>query len=153
MEPILASFSITDAQDNFGRGTLHHAYLTTATGLMPGATVLAAAPPESAWAFALIAGQILECSLKAFLSKDGVPEKVLQSSFRHDLSALWVEAINRRLPIGAMPQWAETLHSLHSGPHFHVRYPETLNALVFPDPRLTESELRNLVHTVRKALE
>ena len=36
---------VNDAQDKFGPGALHEAFLSAATGLMRGATVLAAAPP------------------------------------------------------------------------------------------------------------
>jgi hypothetical protein len=82
MEPNSLSFSITDAQDDFGTSTTHDAYLSAATGLMRGATVLAAAPPsESAWAFALVSGQILECSLKAFLSKARMTQEDLKNKF------------------------------------------------------------------------
>jgi hypothetical protein len=113
MEPNELSFSIKEAQDNFGLGPIHDAFLTAATELMRGATVLAAAPPsESKWAFALVAGQILECSLKAFLAKKtGLPENELRRKFGHDLSELWAQAANLDLPIGDMPQWAETLNA------------------------------------------
>jgi hypothetical protein len=67
---------------------------------MGGATVLAAADSsESKWAFALVSGQISECSLKAFVAKKtGLPEKQLKNKFGHDLSELWVEAANLGLP-------------------------------------------------------
>ena len=59
MEPNELSFSIKEAQDNFGLGPIHDAFLTAATELMRGATVLAAAPPsESKWAFALVSGEV-----------------------------------------------------------------------------------------------
>jgi hypothetical protein len=150
MEPISLSFSITDAQDNFGPGPIHDAFLLTATELMRGATVLAAAPPsESKWAFALVAGQILECALKAFLAKKtGLPEKDLRQKFGHDLSKLWTQAANLGLPIGNMPPWATTLNSLHESP-YHLRYPMKVNALVFPNTHETESGLRSLIDTVR----
>jgi hypothetical protein len=153
MEHNSLSFSITDAQDNFRPGATHDLYLAAATGLMRGATMLAAAPPsESAWAFAMVAGQILECSLKAFLLKAGVPPKKLRDNFRHSLSKLWAEAADRGLPIGDMPQWAETLNSLHDFPYC-LRYPEGLNVLVLADAQQTDSELRNLIDTVRKRME
>ena len=147
MEVNQLSLSVNDAEDRFGQGAAHDAYLATATGLLRGASLLAAAPPsESEWAFALVAAQILECSLKAFLSKRG--ETGLKE---HDLAKLWARAAGR-LPIGDMPQWAETLNSLHGPPDYHVRYPDKVNALVFPEPHETELALRNLIDTVRKAL-
>jgi hypothetical protein len=124
MEPIIASVSITEPPDNFGPGATHDAYLSAATGLMRGATVLAAAPPsESAWAFALVSGQILECSLKAFLLKAGVPEKELKKQeVRHNLSELWTQAAERGLfDSDNLPEWAETLNGLHGHP-YHLRY-------------------------------
>ena len=148
MEANRASFAVSDAQDTFGPGAIHDSYLTTAVGLMRGATVLAASPPdESGWAFALVSGQILECSLKAFLSKLG------QTGLNgHDLAKLWARAAGRGLPIGDMPQWAKTLNSLHGPPNYHVRYPDKLNGLIFPEPHETEAALRNIIDTVRKAL-
>jgi hypothetical protein len=153
MEPNSLSFSITDAQDNFGPGPIYDAFLLTATELMRGATVLTAAPrSESKWAFALVAGQILECSLKAFLAKKtGLPEEELKKKFGHQLSKLWVEAAGQGLQIGNMPQWAETLNSLHEFP-YHLRYPTKINALVFPNTHETESGLRSLIDTVRKGI-
>jgi hypothetical protein len=76
---------------------------------MRGATALAAAPPpESAWAFALVSGQILECSLKAFLSKAGqTQERLKQQGVRHNLSALWKAAANQGLPIGDIAAMGE----------------------------------------------
>jgi hypothetical protein len=154
MEPttVSASISITEPPDCFGPGPVHDAYLATATGLMRGATVLAVAPPsESAWAFALVSGQVLECSLKAFLSKDGATEKDLRD-VGHNLSELWARAVKKRLAIGDMPQWAERLNSLHDRPYY-LRYPGGLNVLVLTDAQQTESELRNLIDTVRKRME
>lgn len=156
MEPISGSFSVTEQPDSFGLGAAHDAYLVTATGLMPGATLLAAAPPsESAMAFALVSGQILECSLKAFLSKAGVPEDDLRNEreIRHNLSWLWAEAARRGLPIvDTPPQWVETLNSLHGHP-YHLRYPKALNVLVLTNAQQTESALRTLIDKVRKGMD
>jgi hypothetical protein len=150
MEPIIASVTITEQPDNFGREPIHVAFLMAATELMRGATVLAAAAPsQSAWAFALVSGQILECSLKAFLAKKtGLQEEELIAKFGHDLSKLWAQAANLGLPIGDMPGWAETLNGSHSRP-YHLRYPTKANALVFPNTHETESGLRSLIDTVR----
>jgi hypothetical protein len=150
MEPIIASVSMTELPDCFGREPIHVAFLMAATELMRGATVLAAADPsESRWAFALVSGQILECSLKAFLAKKtGLPEKELIDEFGHDLSKLWAQAANLGLPIGDMPEWVETLNGSHSRP-YHLRYPTKVNALVFPNTHDTKLGLRSLIETVR----
>jgi hypothetical protein len=36
---------------------------------------------------------------------------------------------------------------------FHLRYPTTINILVFADAPETESALRNLIDTVRKGMD
>jgi hypothetical protein len=154
MEPNWLSFSITDAQDNFRPGPIHDTYLAAATGLMRGATVLATAPQsESGWAFALVAGQILECALKAFLLKAGVTEKALKKrGVRHSLSKLWAEAAHRSLPIGDLPQWADRLSGLHDFPYY-LRYPAGLNVLALTDARLTEAETPKSIDIVRNGME
>jgi len=79
---------------------------------MRGAKVLAAAPlSESAMALALLSGQILECSLKAFLSKAGVSVNELKDKqhFGHNLLKLWEIASTKGLRISATPpDWVET---------------------------------------------
>lgn len=66
---------------------------------MRGAMVLAAASPsEFALALALLSGHILECSLKAFLSKAGLTERDLKK-VGHNLSKLWELSVTKGLPI------------------------------------------------------
>jgi hypothetical protein len=85
--------------------------------------------------------------------KAGLTEKELSGiRIRHNLSELWAKAANLGLPIGDMPQWAKTLNSLHEFP-YHLRYPTRVNVLVFPNAHETESELWNLIDTVRKGME
>ena len=72
--------------------------------------------------------------------------------FGHKLSTLWADAATLDLPIGDMPQWAETLNSLHQYP-YHLRYPTKVNGLVFPNAHETELGLRKLIATVRKGME
>jgi hypothetical protein len=152
MKRITATFSVTDAQDSVAPVAPHEAYLTVAVGLMRGANVLAAAPlSESAMALALLSGQILECSLKAFLSKAGRTERELRrKDVRHNLLELWALAVREGLCITATPpQWAETLNRLHDYP-YHLRYPMGLHGLVLPNPQQTTSELEHLIDTVRQ---
>jgi hypothetical protein len=157
MEPTTGPFSVTEEPDSVGPVAPHEAFLTVAVGLMPGATVLAAAPPpESAMALALVSGQILECSLKAFLSKCGLDEEKLKRTFGHNLLDLWRESVTKGLRISATPpHWAETLNSLHyslrNSPT--LRYPMGLNVLLLPNAQETTSELRNLIDTVRKGMD
>jgi hypothetical protein len=125
---------------------------------MRGAIVLAAAPPsESAWAFALVSGQILESSLKAFLAKarpelDWLDWKKKNEFRHHDLSKLWKQAATEGLPISAAPpDWAETLNGLHAKPYY-IRYPMGLHGLVLLNAQQTTSELQHIIGTVRQKI-
>jgi hypothetical protein len=154
MEPIATTFSIRDAQDSVAPVAPHGAFLSAAVGLMRGAKVLAAAPPsESEWALALLSGQILECSLKAFLSKAGLTEKELTGiSIRHNLTELWKQAAAKGLPVSpAPPDWIEALNRLHGSP-YHLRYPMGLHGLVLPNAQQTISELAHLVDAVHRSV-
>ena len=150
MKPITATISVTEEPDSVAPVATHQAFLAAAVGLMPGAMVLAAASPsESAWALALVSGQILECSLKAFLSKAGLTEPELKKD-GHNLSALWKLAATKGLPISATPpDWAGSLNSLHANP-YNLRYPMGLHGLVLPNAQQTTSELGHLIETVRQ---
>jgi hypothetical protein len=152
MEPITWSISATEQPDSVAPVAPHEAFLVVAVGLMRGATVLAAAPlSESAMALALLSGHILECSLKAFLSKAGLTEPELKT-IGHNLSALWELAATKGLPIGATPpEWAGTLNGLHDKPYY-LRYPMGLHGLVLPNAQQMASELKNLIETVRRTI-
>ena len=143
---------VNDAQDKFGPGALHDAFLSAATGLMRGATVLAAAPSsEFAWAFALVSGQILECSLKASPAKK---TKLAEEELKKN-SATNSRSFGQKPPSLASPSAlcgnGRNFKQLARNP-FHLRYPTKVNALVLPDVQQTETALRNLVDTVRNAV-
>ena len=152
MDPITATISITEEADSVAPVAPHEAFLAAAVGLMRGAMVLAAASPsESAPALALLSGQILECSLKAFLSKAGLTEPELKK-VGHNLSALWALAATKGLPISATPpDWAGTLNSLHDYP-YNLRYPMGLHGLVLSNAQQTTLELGHLIETVRQTI-
>jgi hypothetical protein len=153
MKPITVTISVTEEQDSVAPVAPHEAYLAAAVGLMRGAMLLADAPPsDSALAFALLSGQILECSLKAFLSKAGVKERELkQPVLRHNLSALWKLAATKGLPISAIPpDWAGILNGLHDP--YYLRYPKGLHGLVLPNAQQTTSELGRLIENVRQRI-
>jgi len=153
MEPITGTFSVTFEPVSVAPVAPHEEYLAVGAGLMRGAMVLAAAPPsEAALTLALVSGQILECLLKAFLSKAGLTERELKrKEIRHNLSELWTLAVTKGLPISATPpDWAETLNRLHDFP-YHLRYPMGLHGLVLPNAQQTTSELQHLIDTVRQS--
>jgi hypothetical protein len=132
----------------------HTAYFAAAEGFMRGARLLAKAeapPSDSAPALALLSGQILECLLKAFLSKvGGVREDDLKKKFGHELSKLWQCAETLGLPIGPVPEWATSLNSLHADPYY-LRYPR--NGLGFPNAQHNMMlKLTTLLETVRERM-
>jgi hypothetical protein len=123
---------------------------------MRGALLLADGPPsDSAPALALLSGQILECSLKAFLAKVGVTEDELKrKALRHNLLALWDRAETTGLPIGAIPPpWAVTLDSLHNGPSYYLRYAKGLSVWVLPIAQQMMLDLKHLVETGRQRIQ
>ncbi len=120
---------------------------------MPGVQLLAASGPELCVPLTLLAGQTLECLLKAYLSKQGTPESDLkQHAVRHNLVELWQRASQVGLPISAVPpQWVGCLSRLHNSP-FYLRYPMGLNGLVLPGAQPMASELEALVEAVRQSV-
>ena len=104
-----------------------------------------------AWALALVSGHVLECSLKAFLSKAGLTEPELKE-VGHNLSELWARAVRKGLPINATPpDWAETLNRLHDKPYI-LRYPMGLHGLVLLNAQQTTSDLQHIIDTVRQKI-
>ena len=71
MEPITGTASIALQPVTIEPAALSHTYFGVAQSMMPGVKVLAAASPTSALALALVAAHVLECLLKAYLSRDG----------------------------------------------------------------------------------
>jgi hypothetical protein len=62
---------------------------------------------------AFLAGQPLECALKAYLSHDGATEQELKDKYGHDLEKAWKEAAKRRLGIEEdPPQWCDLFDSV-----------------------------------------
>jgi hypothetical protein len=154
LEPITGPITATEEPDGVAQVPLHDAYFTAAEAFMRGALLLADAPPsDAAPALALLSGQILECSLKAFLAKAGEMEDELrQKAFRHNVLALWKRAETKGLRIGAIPpQWAVTLDSLHNKPYY-LRYASGLHGWVLPNAQQMMSDLKHLVETVRQRI-
>ena len=72
----------------------------TSKQLMPGAMVLAnPLLPECTQTLTLLSGQIIECLLKAFLSKSGVEDENLKIKLSHNLLELCKRAATEGLPM------------------------------------------------------
>jgi HEPN domain-containing protein len=128
----------------------HEAFFSAAEQLIRGVVVLAAEPNVDV-AHSFLAGQALECLLKAYLSKNGTSLGELRS-IRHDIENLWEKSNQGGLSIASeLPQWAQCLNRLHKAP-YNLRYPIGLNGLVLPGAQPMTSELEVLLTTVQQAI-
>ena len=57
-------------------------YLGVVNGMLPGVAILAVAQPTVPIAFAFLAAHVLECALKAYLSRDGSDERLTKLPLR-----------------------------------------------------------------------
>ncbi|MGH7930762.1 MAG: hypothetical protein ACREQV_23570, partial [Candidatus Binatia bacterium] len=95
-----------------------HTYFGVAQQLLPAVTTLANAP-ASAWALALLCAHMLECLLKAYLSRGGSDTHLKQQQIRHNLDRLWRQAGVEGLPVHAEPpDWVARLSALHNTPYY-----------------------------------
>jgi hypothetical protein len=125
--------------------------LGVAEALMPGVTALAAFPP-AALALALLCTHVLECLLKAYLSRHGSDAEVKKPDLRHNLSALWARAFADGLQVQETPpDWAECLSRLHNAP-YHLRYSIGVHGIISPAAEPMASDLAALLETVREGL-
>ena len=133
-------------------------------GLMHSLPLLAVSGANHLRALSLVAGLIVECTLKAFLSHKGMTEKeLMRRPYGHNLEELWLEAERRGLPILAtLPDWCERLNELHfqvepsgdmEGPAKHqLRYQTEFHSLACPVTEDLAREVPLLVEEVRRAL-
>jgi hypothetical protein len=127
-------------------------YLGMAHSLLNGVHALATTGPDSSVALAFIAGQVLECALKAYLSFDGDDKRLKDHALRHNLGALWQLAETEGLPLSATPpSWVVTLSVLHNTPYF-IRYSTDVHLLVTPPAQPMATELAATVELVARCL-
>ena len=87
---------------------------------------------DVAIACAHLAAQSLECVLKAYLSKVGIPVIDLKNRYAHDLQSLCVEAVAKGLTESPQPpDWCVILNQTHNKP-YHLRYPLDINGFSIP---------------------
>jgi hypothetical protein len=126
-------------------------YFGVAQNMMLGVAALAKAAPGSL-ALPVVAAHVLECLLKAYLSRSGSDEVVRHPTIRHDLEALWAMAEKDGLKIPQTPPtWVRTLGGVHKAPYF-LRYSTGIHAIVTPGAQPMTSELAALVQTVAAQL-
>ena len=84
---------------------------------------LAETPEARGICLAFVCAQILENTLKAYITKtEGNERNVLRPGLRHNLTALWDHARELGLPLSAIvSEWVTTLSRLHNHPYY-LRY-------------------------------
>lgn len=152
MEPIIGSVSVTLQDDVIAPAAPPHTYFGVAQSMLPGVKALAAASPSSALAHALVAAHVLECLLKAYLSRHGSDSEVKKPAIRHNLNALWAMAFAEGLGIQqSPPAWVDCLSGLHGSPYY-LRYSTGVHGIVSPGAEPMTSELADLLELVRRKL-
>lgn len=152
MEPITGTVSVTEQSDTIAPPAPPHTYFGVAESLLPGVKVLAGASPSPALALALVAAHVLECLLKAYLSKDGSDVAVKDPNVRHNLNALWAMAFAQGLRVPeSPPSWADCLSGLHKSPYY-LRYSTGVHSIISPGAEPMTSELAALLEVVREQL-
>jgi hypothetical protein len=153
MDPITGTVSITLESAKIMPAGPPYTYLGVAENLMPGVKVLAAATPVPGLALPFVCAHVLECVLKAYLSRY-VPEKALRDrKLCHNLNALWILASAQGLRVDASPPaWVDCLSGLHNGPKFFLRYSTRVHGVVSPAAEPMATELGALLEVVREQL-
>ncbi len=110
--------------------------------------------PVPVFALAFVAAHVLECLLKAYLSRGG-SDAAVKGRNKHDLNALWATAFKQGLRVPEPPpSWADRLGGLHKGPYY-LRYSENskgAHGIVSPGAEPMTSELAALLEIVRGQL-
>lgn len=127
-------------------------YLSIAYNMLPGVQLLASANPQVPLALCLLSAHVLECALKAYLSRNGSDEVVKGRELRHDLVRLWQLAHVQGLGVAAEPpEWARMLGYLHGAPYY-LRYSTGVHGIVSPPPEPMATELTQLLGIVERSL-
>lgn len=150
MQPVVGTASIVEQPDTVAPAAPPYTYLGVAEGLMPGVAALACSPSPSALASALLCAHVLECLLKAYLSKvRGTDAALKGKGIRHNLTGLWSLAVSEGLAVSlAAPAWVQQLSHLHNAPYY-LRYSTGVHGIVLPALEPMTSELSALLGTVR----
>ena len=154
MQPITGTIEITEESDSVAPPATANSSFGIAENLMPGVQLLARGPVSASFALAFLCAHVLECLLKAYLSKAGLSDASLRNhATRHNLNALWSSAASQGLRIQATPpDWVTCLSGLHGPPSYFLRYSTGVHAIVSPGAQPMASELSAIVEVVREQL-
>ena len=150
MRPITASANIVEEDDVIVPAGPPQTYLGIAHNMLEGVVVLSKAAPHSL-ALPFVAAHVLECLLKAYLSRHGSDAEVKKRGVRHNLAALWRMCRADGLPIPEAPEWVINLSHIHDEPYF-LRYSTNVHGLSTPGAEPMTSELRGLASIVSQNL-
>ena len=155
MQPITATVAITDGPDVIAPPDSASSSFDVAENLMPGVQLLARGSVSVSFALAFLCAHVLECLLKAYLSKAGLSDASLRNhATRHNLNALWALAALQGLRIQATPpDWVTCLSGLHGPPFYFLRYATRVHVIVSPAAEPMASELLAILEVVRKQLQ
>jgi hypothetical protein len=104
-------------------------------------------------ALSLVAAHVLECLLKAFLSRGGSDTAVRKQDVRHNLTLLWSMAAQEGLAIAVpAPDWVMRLSEIHDSPYY-LRYSTGVHGIVMPPPQPMADELAALATLVSGSLK
>lgn len=152
MEPVLGTVSATLAIRTLPAGP-PHTYLGIAYAMMPGVRILADSSPLPALPLAMVSAHVLECILKAYLSRSGNDHRLKKRDVRHNLGLLWSQAQADGLNIQRQPpQWVVCLSQLHNSPYY-LRYSTGAHGIVGLAPEPMATELAALIGQVQSQLQ
>lgn len=152
MKPITGTGSITLPPMQIVAAGPPHTYLGVAYAMLPGVRILAAASPLPALPLAMVSAHVLECILKAYLSRSGDNSQIKPHSVRHNLNKLWSLAHGEGLKIqGQPPQWVDSLSHIHDHPYY-LRYSTDVHGISTPPPEPMTTELTALIEQVLSQL-
>ena len=117
------------------------------SGLKP----LAATGGDTLVPLTFLSAQVVECALKAYLSRTGNDARLKKPSIRHNLTDLWTLAVSEGLAISQPPpSWLGVLASMHKPP-YAIRYPVgSFQFLPAAEPMATE--ILELVQAIETTL-
>ena len=147
--PIVGQAAIYEASDSIIAPGPPDTYLGVAGHLLRDVKIFGEAVPPPGIGLPILCAHALECTLKAYLSRDGDEARVRARDVQHNLAKLWNMASEDGLRIPREPpEWVSQLGTLHDRP-YHLRYSTRVNGIVSPVPALMTvglAELLDLVH-------
>jgi HEPN domain-containing protein len=133
-----------------GGSTPPNTYLGVARHMELGLDPLIAVHDPQAHAFMFLAAQVVECALKAALSRTGDDTPLRKQALRHDLEALWQLAAGEGLGVDPVPpSWLVRLSLLHREPYY-LRYSKGVNGWVGPPLKDVRDGIRDLMIAVER---